>query len=327
MNGKSSGFVGGAASGAAIGAEVGGPYGAIIGGVIGGVAGLFSGGAADAQQKNRQAWARYNALMDYNNNQQNLTSQFALGAMNTMMSMAAASARAQANNALIEWNVKQIFQTMEYNDALFEEDLARNWEEAGLDLMQLSQQRALERGAIVAGQSASGTVIGQGSNADVLVSQKTMEAMDAFIVQRGADMQAADIRNARARSWWEGEMQAQKIMFEGSLQNTVDLTNTAMQAAGSMFSNTLAFQSGMQTSGNKYASDMSSVRLDQQNYSFAQNQQLISSLFSAAQKGAQTYYQGKSVGGTQYTSLLADSGGRADFDTGYGNQYFDVWGE
>jgi hypothetical protein len=141
-------------------------------------------------------------------------------------------------------------------------------------------------------------------------------------------MKAADIRNARARSWWEGQVQVQQVMWEGNLDAAMTTSNAAMQAAGSMMSNTLSYQAGMESLSNRLSSNQSAIRVSQENYSYAQSQNLMNGLFSAAQSGASAYYRSKPVGTEgQFTSLLADSGGRADFDAGYGNNYFDVWGE
>ena len=85
--------------------------------------------------------------------------------------------------------IGMIFATTSYNALLQEQELSRLWEDEGLALEQLGAERARERGGIIAEQGASGTVIGEGSNEDVIVSQMTQEAMDATVIQHGADRQ------------------------------------------------------------------------------------------------------------------------------------------
>lgn len=282
MNGKTSGFVGGAAQGAAMGASVGGPWGAVIGGVVGGVAGLVSGGAADDAQENQQAWARYNAITGYNTNLNNISLRLNLGRFNANMVRVAGEMNAAEVEYVSEVNAEIVEATTAYNDLLYENDLTKVWNSAGLDLMTMSHQRAVEAGVIEASQSVSGTIMGTGSNADVLIDQATQAGIDEMVVKYNADVQAADISNAKAQSLWKGKMAAEKTRWEGEVSAKRIRSNAAMGAYSILGETVLTAMGDYKTAGSSLSAAGSNMAIAQSNYSSANTQNMVSGLFSAA---------------------------------------------
>ena len=95
-------------------------------------------------------------------------------------------------------------------------------------------ERERERKTIEANQAASGTLMGVGSNAQVLIDQKTQEELDKFIVKHNADIQASRIQNAKAQNLWLGEMEMLKIGYEGQVSAGVAQANANLQAMGTL---------------------------------------------------------------------------------------------
>lgn len=200
---------------------------------------------AKANIKNQKAWADYNAQVQYGVDVNNIKAQTQITQLNSSLLLAANTASNDANTALIEYNGTIIEQTALYNDLLYEEDLANMWSQAGLDIQLIGMQRQRERGEIEAQQSSSGTVMGVGSNADVIIDQMTQESLDKFIVKTGANIQAANINNARVQSLYKADQEIRKITFEGRVQNNTSTVNASLQSMAMLAQNEISSIAGM----------------------------------------------------------------------------------
>jgi len=289
MNGASTGFVAGAASGAASGAMVGSvvpvvgtAIGAAAGVVIGGALGYFSGASADAQQSSSAAWAQYNADQSRAISTQNANSSMSMTAFNAGMIMSQSDTSIAMSQEEVAYNVSMIQTTTQYNDLLMEEDLSLMWESYGLDSNLLDMQRNLERGNIVVNQGASGTIIGEGSNADVLMSQKTMAELDSFVLLHNADIQAANITNARAQSKWQGDVAIAEAEWRGEMSQYATRTSSNNQASAMLLGALMDRDSAGQSIDFSHSSASNAVS---QNIAAGDNQNtnnMVSSLFSTA---------------------------------------------
>jgi len=246
-----------------------------------------------AQNLSNKRWNQYNATMQYNTDLNNLISQSAITGLNVKMLMASAAATSEATNALVDFKSRQIMEISLYNDQLFEEDLKTLWEEANLDLKLIEMQRAKERGEIEVTQSASGTVMGQDSNADVIVDQMAQEAMDKFIIQRGAELKAAKINNARAQSLFLGQQQIKAIVTEGQVNNATANAQAAIQAAGMTAQNAIATNAGLKTAYNSWTSGMIGADITASDNQTSINNQFSSGMFSSIGKGFSSYMDSK----------------------------------
>lgn len=259
-----------------------------------------------AQNKSQAAWNSYNANMQYGTDMTNVMSQLALAKVNASIAMQQSVVQQKAIKGTTELNSKIIYETTLYNDALYEEELSMLWDSVGLDLKQLENQRAVERGGLVAQQGASGTVIGEGSNEDVVVHQKTQEAMDAFIVRHNADAKAASISNARAQSMWQGDMQIKKTLYEGAVNMTVASANGQAQAQGAMISAQIGATAGAYSAGQRWQAGSQGASMTQSMNQQQINSNMASGLFGAAASGVGSYYRQKST-----TSLQQPGGSLA----------------
>jgi len=254
------------------------------------------------------AWARYNAGMQFNVASGNIAARTQLAMLNAQAGRATASAQASAIMGAAGFNASMVRATTQYNDLLMKEEEDLLWEQMDLDLKLLGQQRAQERGEIIANQAASGTVIGEGSNADVVISQKTQEALDAFVVRHGADVQANKIMNSRARNMWEGEAQVRKIAYEGQLGASVAMANANIAATTGLATAQIQAQADRQSAWYQLMAGMSGANYTQSNaYQQSQNT-LTHGLFSAAGQAVSSYYGSKvpsAYAGQQSLSLMA----------------------
>lgn len=313
MSGASSGFISGAAGGASVGSSWG-PWGAAVGGVVGSVLGGISGASNDEQFENQQSWINYNARSEYNISMDNIAARSMLTKFNVGNIMAGAEESAEISRAVAEYNVGMITATTDYNDSLLESDIADIWEEMELDLSQLAHQREVERGEIVATQAASGTVIGEGSNADVIVDQMTQEAMDAFIVRRGADSTVRDINNNRAKSMWEGTVAVQKAMWDGEMAAYTTLKNARTQSAGMVLEGAISATADTKSAQLALTSRLQGLSMNQDSYSLSNSQNMMSSLFGAAATAGDIAYRSKSVVGQTDEGNLYSTASRTNYE-------------
>ena len=289
MNAKSSGFISGAASGAAVGTEILPGWGTAIGAVGGGVLGLVSGGNTDASQENSQAWAGYSNAVQHETGLANLEMQSMISMANGSMALASAAARADSTRAVAGRNAELIRLSTDYNASLLDEEEKLLWESAGLDIEQLEMQRARERGNIVAAQAASGTVIGTGSNKDIVIAQKTMEAFDAFVLRHNAEVGAAKIEDAKALGLWQGEVAARQTEWQGNLAAVMESAGANMRVAGMIAQTGMNVTVGRRSVDDQFMMGQYGMQQNSAAYSDVNRQNMINGLFSAGSKVAAGY--------------------------------------
>lgn len=255
------------------------------------VYGAMSRSAQQRQAANQQSgFQEYNALEQYRVTNRNITSQLELGLFNARMSMAAGAAQASAISATTNYNVAMIMATTMYNDLLYQEELELLWSAHDLDQILLERARALERGGIIAKQAASGTVIGEGSNADVVVAQMTEGALESEVVRRNASNQAARITNEEVQGLWRGQAEALKVGYEGQVAAWSAMQNAKYQAAGSLASTFFGAKAAKESAEYALESGMMGANFTQINGRDTARNTLTSGLFNAAGQGAQIYY-------------------------------------
>lgn len=274
--------------------------------------------SAKKQNADQLAINQYNANAQYNVSMNNINSQYTLGMVNAGMAMAAAGLQSKLAGVQLETgrrnaemqrqvaylNADLVSRTVEYNNALLDEEMSLMWESMDLDLLHLANQRAVERGQVVAKQANSGTIIGEGSNADVIVDQRTQEALDAFVVRHNADISASRIRNKQAQNSWQGESEFKKIMWEGQVGAYITEQNAAVQAFGTQMGAASTALQGMATAISAGISRKAGTASAQQQYQAGMynasqrydtnNSQItgnfINGLFGAASAGVSGYY-------------------------------------
>lgn len=303
---RTSGTISGAAQGAATGSMFG-PWGTAAGAVVGGIGGLISGSSADSQFSNQMAWANYNRQSQYNTDIYNINSSLMLAGMNAGMAMKAASYNASNVLAAATYNAKMIGATTAYNIELLDNELTRVWQDLDLDITQIEMFRARERGGMLADQSASGTVMGQDSNADVIMAQQTQEAMDVTVVEFNADREAANINNQMAQGRWEGEVAIQQTMWEGQVQANSIMYNSKVQSAGTIMGAVIQADANMYNAKQNYMTSGYNIEQAKFNFQGQNTADMISGLFQAGSTAVAGAYARKIPGasGSAYSGPLS----------------------
>lgn len=275
---------------------------AYIPAVLTAVAGYTNSQQIESGGESQASWMRYNAQMDYNTAQANIAATSGIASMNAKAAAAAASTTREAQLMATELqedtaflNANMVLATTRYNNMLLEDEVELLWEQTGLDLELLANQRAVERGSIEAAQSASGTVMGTGSNAQVLIDQQTQEALDAFVVRHGANIQAAKLTNTMSQNAWQGKMEAKKIAWEGQLGATISRVNantqygnTMLQAAAGVAEAGISGAANALSAQSKFRSDSYGAMFHEQNTEQQAQNSFTNGLFSAASAAVST---------------------------------------
>ena len=274
--------------------------------------------SASSQSDNRLAWGRYNAQMQYNTSMGNIKANTMIAGLNfgaakqvaaMQGQVAAAQFKLAEQSAEMElhkarYNAGLIVNTTQYNNSLLDAEIADVWEEADLDILHLSNQRAREQGALVAQQGASGTVIGEGSNADVIIDSKTQGALDEFVVRRGAADKVNDINNQISKSLYEGQLAIHQLTFEGRLNEfnimqgaRANYMNAQMGAASTLIQGAAQYGSAMigaaadrQSAQYALQSGMQGAQFDYDTNQNTIRNNLTNGLFSSIGMGVSTYY-------------------------------------
>ena len=281
-SGELSGGLGAGASGAIAGLQVGGPWGALIGFGVGLVFGGAAGKRQDAMFANQQAWAEYGNELRYNAAIFNIRNQAILSTYNAYAAIQAAELSARQQEQMSYYNAGLIYATNQYNRKLLDQELDRIWQAEGLAIEQIVQFRARERGGLIAGQGASGTLIGEGSNKDVITSQMATEAFEKLIIRTGADRQVADIRNKKAQSSWQAEMAINTKIYEGQVGAYLARSNARIKASG------ILLGSFLKQAGDTYSATvardlgLAQIGLNAEAYSVEQQNALVGRLLGAA---------------------------------------------
>jgi len=293
------------------------------------VGSLVQANSQASQNKSQLAINQYNATMKYNTEMNNISAGLKIAGVNAAMAGAAANLNMQLaaynantirdvseyNNEIIAqsvgYNNNLIAATTGYNNSLLEEEIGDIWEAAELDVALLEQQRARERGEAVAIQAASGTVIGTGSNADVIIDSMTQEALDTLIIRHGADKQAEQVRREQARNSYMGTLEMQRLLWEGQVQiqknayeaeqaarttlvgGAVQSQNMLMQSMANTAGSLIQAQAGQQSARQGLSANMWNASMSyNQNRSTIQSN-MVAGLFNAASTGIAGYYGSK----------------------------------
>lgn len=245
---------------------------------------------------NSAEWQEYNGKVNYYNAQANIKSETAITEANASTLATVTGYQNRSIMADADTNIAILQATTLYNDSLLDDELALVWEQAGLDIKLLADQRSRERGTIVANQAGSGTMIGEGSNADVLIDQKTQENLDAFVIQYGADIRAGQIIDTKNKNLWEGEMAIKKLSWESEKATQLNSTNAQIQIESmAAQQNIKNISSNITASSAKTAASAGAAQTIS-NANMQASNTLVGGLFGAASSAVTEYYANKPTG-------------------------------
>ncbi len=243
MASRTAGIAFSTAGGAAQGFVSGGPIGGVLGGVAGLVSGIFGADSGEAARNT----AQMNAELAYNAgliNSQNIintgmVNAYSIGAAgqtNAMQQVVAAELSAGSLLQVADYNSELVKATTEFNLSLLANELPKILDAYEIDETHLWQQEARTEGALRAFQGASGTVLDEGSNLDVLIDSRTEALMDSFIIGLQYQWDVQSVADAMNKTAWEGQMQINKSTFEANVQAR-NIRNQATLNAFTILSN------------------------------------------------------------------------------------------
>jgi hypothetical protein len=147
-----------------------------------------------------------------------------------------AAYNSKLNAAATEYNIQTLQSTNAYNAQLYGEEIDSLMEQLELDTELLHTDYAKAVGATLANQSASGTIINQDSNADVIIAMKAEEALMNLVLDTNAQTKIAGITNAIAQGEYETTAAIQNLAWEGQLSQLSSMYSADMQAKSTLFS-------------------------------------------------------------------------------------------
>jgi hypothetical protein len=260
------------------------------------IANFFSGGA---QAKTQRAWEQYNANRAYSTAVQNAASYRAISSINAKLATMRGQMQAEAAWTTTLFDVELIKATSEYNSGLLDRQLEELWDAEELDQEILANTRAVERGQIVAKQASSGFAIGEGSHKEVVIDQRTQEALESFAIAHNADIQARSILNAQSQGQWQAHMAIQKTLFKGMTASISALASSSLEGAAMQTQGILQSQAQITSAA---SAREAGIQLSNANYSTnkARNwNNFASGMFNAASSAAGAYFKLSDPGVTE----------------------------
>lgn len=254
-------------------------------------AGTYLGHRNGVSQNNQQAaWSAYNTHNQYLTDTYNTATQLAIANFNAAMQQKSGELSASTYLANAKTNAMIIAHTADYNDKLMAEEERKLWEAWELDDLLYSIVRKQEKGIIEAAQAASGTLMGEGSNADVVASQMAQGALDRLVMQHNAQLKAGDIINSRLQNAWQSDLEIKKVLWEGNLNAIAARSGANLQGIGQLGSAMLAAQADSTTAELRRQSGIYGGAIQATVNNTQNNAQLASGLFGAASSAISTYY-------------------------------------
>lgn len=267
----------------------------------------LSAGSASSQARSQRKWNEYNTTMKRNADMASLQAQTMLGMANAQAAMISGQTQAMLIQADTDFNRRLIEATTAYNNALLEEEIDQVWEASELDILLLQAARDQERGQIEAQQSASGTVMHEGSNAQILIGQKTQEELDAFVIQRNADIAVTDLQNTIAQNTWQGGLEIKKLTWEGQMSAFGASSNAALKAGEMAIGTKINALVGQNNIQQGFTTGLSNAALTHSQTKSQIANNFRSSVFSTASSYISSYYGSKpTTPVSDYTPLTMD---------------------
>lgn len=259
---------------------------------VGAVSLLSAYNSSKASEANAEVSLRY---AQYNSDNILAASQFnadiisSIASVNADAILQAASVSSAVNEETARYNATLALMASQYDAELLESEAALIWRELQLDKKQLEIEYNAVRGSVEASQAASGTVMGEGSNLDIIISDQTMYQLNVMAAEHEADVQASRIMNSRALSLWEGEAEASSILFSSRMNSLGAMANAEISAAA-----TIA-QGSLNAAATRYNGVIDSLTalyggsVQSWQYSNQAQLQLTNGIYSAASSAVTTY--------------------------------------
>lgn len=253
--------------------------------------GISSANAARSEGTRARNYAATNAHNQIVWGQQQASLSAAAAQYNAELMQRQAGFNIQQNQQAVEYNVNTLNLVNGYNSLLADEELRQVYQQHGLEEFYLHTDLAIAKGAAIGRQAISGTVIGEGSNQDVVNSLAYESAIANLVLDTQAYETAIGIQNEVAKGNWETTMAINKVLFEGEQRDLSTAYNAAVQGQSAIAE---AFISGnlAQLSAANRAEEIRNAGAQQ---SAAQNTQADMYFIRGLTSGAQSAVQGASL--------------------------------
>ena len=263
----------------------------------------LAGGVASARRAQRegeraQQFAMFNSMHNKAWGREQAMFTLASAAFNARRIQENARLNTGLNTAAINRNVQVLRQVSAYNALLADTEVESIYDALDLDKTLVERQSQVNIGKEVVRQAASGTVIGEGSNAEVVTSMLADEAVQKKIMDHNAENRALEIVNAKAQGQWETEMQIGKLTYEGELSAIGQLTTAALDSSATLVNAGFSSWSTLQNAENASQQTINTGHQQQARYNDQSQAMLMNGIFGAGRSLANSYASG------QFDSLL-----------------------
>jgi hypothetical protein len=153
---------------------------------------------------------------------------------NSRLIRSQAALKADTQMKIAAYNSSLLSQTANYNSLLYNEEIDSIYEAAELDskVLEVNTEKAI--GTLEAQQSASGTVVGQDSNADVVTSIMAESALEDLVIKTNAKTKAKSLLNAAAQGEWQAMAEGKKLMYEAQVSGQAEMFAASNQSLGTL---------------------------------------------------------------------------------------------
>jgi len=262
---------------------------------------IISAAASLAQGANSAAAANKNAALAAQTGQVNYNSILATGEnnasaiestamFNAALSIIGANINASAESAITAYNANLQREIGSYNAGLLMGESVLIWDAANLEIENIEYQMHQDAGNILASYGASGIQINStDSIADVLIDSDTQHQMNISVVRHGADIEAGKLKDAAARSIYEGEMEARRMEYETSVRVQNSKLSAAFSAMGSLMQGSIDAGLTRKNAGVAANQALQGGSIQSAQYRAQAKSAMNSGLFSAAGSVASSY--------------------------------------
>ena len=219
------------------------------------VAGSISSAASARSEGNRATiYAGYNAIQTRQWGLEQANMIAVAGQYNANQIISNYNAKSALAAKAREYNIAALRSAQELNElqALEEIDSIMDAQELDTELLHVDTAKAI--GSTIAQQAGSGTVIGEGSNADVVVAMKAKEALMDLVIDTNAVNAINEVKNGLAIGDFETESAVRKIMWEGELSDKARAIEATSAARSTMFNSIVNASSTLRSAENKATS-------------------------------------------------------------------------
>lgn len=244
-----------------------------------------------------------------------------LANLNVELGTIAADKRAEATEGIAMYNANLRLEVSKHNAGLLTEEAKLVYAAAGLEEMLFDQQADLVMGGQTAGFANRGLMLNTGVTKSLAIDTATQLALDRHIIRFNADRNAKKLLDKATASIWQGQAEANAMIFEGFTKGNVIRINQAtsgMQQLGqAAYDSALAvYGAELEAEGILYESEWAARQ-----YEAGGAQAMTSSWFQAGSTILQGYGKYRTVHGSGGGSGVDSP---SDFDTFDFNSYDDT---